>query len=93
MNEEVKRAVREFILATYLPGENTANLRDDTPLQTSGILDSLATMQVVMFLETQYGIELTLEDTSLERFDRIEDIAAIVGRKQAERRESRDRSS
>jgi acyl carrier protein len=90
MNEDVKRAVREFILATYLPGETADNLLDDTPLQTSGILDSLGTMQVVTFLETQYHIELTLEDTSIERFDRIEDMAAIVARKQGERRESGD---
>ena len=93
MNEDVKQAVREFILATYLPGETADNLRDDTPLQTSGILDSLATMQLVAFLEKQFSIELTLEDTSIERFDRIEDMATVVARKQAERRESHDRPS
>jgi acyl carrier protein len=81
MNEDVKEAVRTFILTTYLPGESAENLRDDTPLQTSGILDSLATMGMVTFLEKQFGIELDVYDISVERFNRIEDIAASVARK------------
>ena len=91
MNEDVKQAVREFILATHLPGETADNLRDDTPLQTSGILDSLATMQLVAFLEKQFSIELTLEDTSIEHFDRIDDMAVVVARRLSERLELRDR--
>lgn len=81
MNEDVKDAVRTFILTTYLPGESAENLRDDTPLQTSGILDSLATMGVVTFLEKEFGIELDVYDVAVERFNRIEDIAASVVRK------------
>ena len=41
---DVKETIRQYILTTYLPGESAANLRDDTPLRTSGILDSLATL-------------------------------------------------
>jgi acyl carrier protein len=81
MSEDVKRVIREFILTRYLPGETAENLRDDTPLQTSGILDSLATIQMVTFLEKQFGIELDVYDISIERFNRIEDIAASVARK------------
>ncbi len=80
---DVKETIRQFILATYLPGESPDNLRDDTPLQTSGILDSLAALGVVNFVEQQFGIELNVYDTSVERFDRIEDIAAaVVGRQE-----------
>ena len=81
---EVKATIRQFILTTHLPGESSANLRDDTPLQTSGILDSLATMGLIAFLETKYGVELDVYDTAVERFDRIEDIAACVVRKRAQ---------
>jgi acyl carrier protein len=79
---EIKETIREFILSTYLPGESPENLRDDTPLQTSGILDSLATMGVITFLEKRFRIELDVYDTAVERFDRIDDIAASVLRKQ-----------
>jgi acyl carrier protein len=78
---EVKDAIRTYILKTYLPGESSQNLRDDTPLLSSGILDSLAALNLASFVEQQFGIELDVYDTSPERFDRIDDIARTVARK------------
>ena len=80
---DVKETLRQFILSTHLPGESPDNLKDDTPLQTSGILDSLATLGLITFVEQQFHIELDVYDTSVERFDRIQDIVAVVTRKQA----------
>jgi acyl carrier protein len=79
--EDVKERIRQWILTEHLPGESAANLRDDTPLQTSGILDSLATMGLITSIEREYGVELDVYDTTLERFDRIRDIAATIERK------------
>jgi acyl carrier protein len=79
--DSVKETIRHFILTTYLPGESPANLRDDTPLRKSGILDSLATLGLVNFVEKEFGIELDAYETAVDNFDRIEDIAALVDRK------------
>ena len=79
--DQLKDTIREFIVSQYLPGEALENLRDDTPLLSSGILDSLAALGLVSFIEKQYGIELDVYDTSIEQFDRIEDIARAIGRK------------
>src|SRR5258708_35691987 len=78
MPEDIKKTVRDFILTTYLAGESPENLPDDTPLQSTGILDSLPTVGLVKFLEHEFGIELDLEDTSIERFERLDDIFAPV---------------
>jgi acyl carrier protein len=80
---DVKATIRQFILATYLPGESPANLRDDMPLRTSGVLDSLATLGLVSFVEREFGIELDAYETGVESFDRIDDIVALVERKRA----------
>jgi len=82
--DEIKDAVRQFILSTYLIGEAPENLRDSTPLQSSGILDSLGTLKLVMFLEERYGIQLEFEETTVDRFDSLADIAACVTRKRAQ---------
>lgn len=79
--DQLKDTIREFIVSNYLPGESLENLRDDTPLLSSGILDSLAALGLVSFLEKTYGVELDVYDTSIEQFDRIEDIARSIGRK------------
>ena len=79
--DDVAGTIRQFILSKYLPGESAENLPDDLPLQSSGILDSLATLGVITFLEEQFRIELDVYDTAVERFDSIHDIAATVRRK------------
>jgi acyl carrier protein len=76
--DEVKDVVRQFILSNYLQGERPENVRDDTALQTSGILDSLAVLGLATFLEKRYGLELAASETGLEHFDRIEDIARLI---------------
>ena len=79
---DVKDAIRHFIIATYLPGESPDNLKDETPLRTSGVLDSMSTLGLVSFVEETFGVTLEAHETGIEYFDRIEDIAALVQRKQ-----------
>ena len=80
MNDEL----RQFILNEFLPGESPASLRDDTPLRTSGVLDSMATLKLVSFVEQNYGIEVDAHEASIDNFDSINDIAAFVKRKQGQ---------
>jgi acyl carrier protein len=81
----VKETIRQFVLSTHLPGEPSDTLRDDTPLQTSGILDSLAALGLVTFIEQQFAVELDIYDTSVDRFDTLNDIVATIVRKQPKR--------
>lgn len=83
---QIADTIRNFILTQYLPGESPANLLNDTPLRSSGILDSLATIGLISFLEKEYNIEVEAHETDVDNFDRIQDIAAFVERKQAQRR-------
>ena len=83
MASNVKETLRQFILANYLQGESPSNLKDDTPLRTSGVLDSLATLGLVSFVEQEFAIELDAHETGVESFDTIEAIAALVARKQS----------
>jgi len=76
--DDVKDTIRNYILREYLPGESPANLTDATPLRTSGILDSMATLNLVTFLEESFGITIDAHETGIDQFDRIADIAALV---------------
>jgi len=80
---DVKDAIRRFILANHLQGESPDNLRDTTRLQSSGILDSLAILGFAAFIERQFGVVLSVSDVGVDSFDRIEDIAALIARKRA----------
>ena len=78
----VKEELRQYILKNFLPGEKPSNLHDDTPLRTSGIVDSMGMLQMVSFVEERFGIEVEAYEASVENFDRIEDIAAFINSKQ-----------
>lgn len=73
--------IRDFILTKYLPGETADNLTDDVPLRTSGVLDSLATLALISFIEKEFGIEVEAHETDIDNFDRLGDIVAFVERK------------
>lgn len=81
---DVKERIRQF-LAESLPGEKLSELHDDTPLRTSGRMDSMALLRLVSFIEESFGIEVQAYEASVENFDRIEDIEAYVQRKRAAR--------
>ena len=55
-----------------------ASLADDAPL-LEGILDSLALMQLVAFLEEEFDTEIDDTDVTAENFKTIADIERLVG--------------
>ena len=83
--DDVSRNVKEYILTTFLQGEDPAALTESTPLITSGILDSLATLELVSFLEQQYNIELEAKDVDASRLGTLTDISRLVNTKLAAR--------
>lgn len=80
----IRSAVKDFILDEFLQGADADELSDDTPLVSSGILDSLATVRLVAFLEERYGIRLSPHEVSVDYLDTLESISATVQTKQAE---------
>lgn len=82
MEEDISRAIKEFILLEFLPGEDPGELTDDTPLITGGILDSIATMKLVLFLEERYGVSLEAHEVDPEHLDTVTAIVGLVRLKQ-----------
>jgi acyl carrier protein len=76
--EAVKATVKDYILREFLPGARESELTDDTPLVSGAILDSLATVQLVAFLEETYGIEIQAHEASIDHLNTLDDIAALV---------------
>ena len=79
--QEVKQAIKGYILEEFLPGENPAELTDSTPLITGGILDSLATIKLVLFLEERFHIKIEAHETMVDYLNTISDIAQLVSSK------------
>jgi acyl carrier protein len=76
--EETKNTIKTYILQEFLPGEDPKLLTDSTPLVTGGILDSLATLKLVAFLQDQFRISIEPYETSPEYLDTLPAIASLV---------------
>ena len=75
---DIKGTVKSYILQEFLPGENPSELTDSGPLITGGVLDSLATLRLVTFLEEKYNIQLQAHETGIDYLNTLDDIAALV---------------
>ena len=81
MSSAVISDVKSFVLENFLPGEDPANLTDDTPLITGGILDSIGTLKLVVFLEKQFNITLEAHEAGADHLDTLESIDSLIAAK------------
>jgi acyl carrier protein len=75
---EIGSTVKKYILDEFLPGEDPSELTESTPLITGGILDSLATMKLVMFIEERYGFTMQAHEADADHLDTIALIEQLV---------------
>lgn len=79
--EQIKTTVKGYILEEFLPGESPDALEDDTELITQGVIDSLATLKLVAYLEEQFSITLAPHEADAEHLNTLNDIASLVASK------------
>lgn len=80
-DSDITATVRGFILKEFLPDEDPSTLTDTTPLIRGAILDSIATVKLVTFLEERYGIAFAPHELGVDYLDTVEDIVRTVGGK------------
>jgi acyl carrier protein len=80
--DEIKQAVREHLAAELLPGAAPSELGDDRPLVTGGLLDSLAAVRLITFLEERFGVTFEAHEVGVDYLDTVAIIAGVVREKQ-----------
>ncbi len=62
---------------------DTSQIEDDTPLFSSGMVDSFAIVELMMFLEQHTGTKLGPEDINLDNLDTVAHILKFAAEKSA----------
>ena len=77
---EHTQKLREFITTNFYVAEPAA-LKDDQSLLESGVVDSTGVLEIVQFLESDFGVKV--EDTEIvpENVDTISRLSAFIARK------------
>ena len=76
--EEMKDIILKYVIEEYA-NEGDA-LTYDSPLISSGLVDSFSMVSLKRFLEVKYKISIPDEDASPEAFDSVNKIANLVQR-------------
>lgn len=79
---EMKEKIRIFIVENFLFGKANG-LGDDSSFLDEGIIDSTGILELVSFLEEQYGIRVEDEELVPENLDSINNVVVYLESKTA----------
>lgn len=82
---ELRTRIRHFILENYLFTTDEEALHDRDSLLARGVIDSTGALEVILFLEEQFDIDVEEEEMVPANLDSVERLAAYVERKLAAR--------
>jgi acyl carrier protein len=74
--DDLKQIILDYVIEEY--GNEDSHITVDTPLISSGLVDSFSMVSLKRFLEMKYKISIPDEDASPEAFDNVNKIADLV---------------
>ncbi len=78
--ESPRDRVRRFIVENFYVSD-PSEVGDDVSLINTGLVDSTGMLEVIAFLETEFGIRIADQEMVPENLDSVARIAAFVERK------------
>jgi acyl carrier protein len=81
MTDSIREIAHRFVLENYLFTEDVSQLGFDDSLLGRGIVDSTGMLEVILFIEEQWGIKVADSEMVPENLDSVNRIAAYVASK------------
>ena len=78
MNETPNAAIRAMVM-NLLSERGITEIAGTEPLFSSGLLDSVAATEVLLALETDFGVDLSDEDFDITQIDTLASLEHFVG--------------
>ena len=81
LSQNTREQTRDYIATSFLFGEDPEWLTCETSLLEAGVIDSTGILELIGFIETEFG--LTVEDVEVlpENLDSIENVQQFLERK------------
>lgn len=75
-----KGQIRQYLAQNFLFSDNGLNLDDDASFLEEGIVDSTGVLELVMFVEETFNVEVADEDIVPDNFDSVNNLSAYIER-------------
>ncbi len=78
---EIQTKIRDYVAKNLLFSDDGFRYDDDASFLEEGIVDSMGVLELVLFIEEQFGV--TIEDTELtpDNFDSVNKLANYIQRR------------
>ncbi|MDX1197069.1 acyl carrier protein [Sinorhizobium medicae] len=83
MTQAIKDKVRTFVIENFLFGDTAYELADDASLIENDIIDSTGVLELVAFIEDDFGIAMADADIVPQNLDSLARISAFIEAKGA----------
>ena len=83
MTQAIKDKVKAFVIENFLFGDSAYELADDASLIENDIIDSTGVLELVAFIEDDFGIVMADADIVPQNLDSLARISAFIEAKSA----------
>ena len=77
----MKEAIRAYILENHMYGQPPEDLDDEASFIETGIIDSTAVMELILFLEDEFDVKVEDEELLPENLDSVDKLCAFLRKK------------
>jgi acyl carrier protein len=81
----IEAKVRGYILENLMFSSDESELANDASLLERGVIDSTGVLEIILFLEGEFGIEVKASEMLPENFDSVNNMVRFVSRLQGAR--------
>jgi acyl carrier protein len=78
---DVETAIERFVIDEIMLGDSNTKIDPNESLISSGVLDSLALLRLIAFLEEQMGVTVDDSEVIPENFETINEIKIFIEKK------------
>lgn len=77
MTSDIATALADYIVTSILNDPRRV-IKPDTPLISSGLIDSLSIVDLAFFVEEQFGVKLKTTELNAETFDTLAGLESLI---------------
>jgi len=74
----IETQIRHYILENFLYTKDESKLRNNTSFLEDGIVDSTGILELLLFVEETFGVQVEDEEVTPENFDSVERLARYI---------------
>ena len=79
--DEIRTTIRQFIIDTFLVGDEADTLQDSDSFMQTGIIDSTGVLEVTGFIESEYNVTVEDDELTPTNLDSIDALVGFIARK------------